>query len=154
MKRIFGVVAVAVLVLASSAAWASNKVDVTGDLAKDGNLMIDVNWTIDTAKYKGASQEEVRKQVFEQIWKQTRPQLVKKTKGMVTSYDRGDFTKLSENKQLVKERPDGTKIYDYSARVKFQCPTASGGAMVSSKDADTKVEKEYHYRFVREGIDD
>ena len=154
MKKALGFLAAAVVVLMAGSAVAANAVNVTGDLANDGNLMIDVNWTVDTAKYRGDTPDAVRKQVFEDIWKQTLPQLVKKTKGHPVSFEKANFSKLSEQKQLVETRADGTKVFAYSAKVKYTCPMQQGAATASSeKEVKNNLEEQSHYRFVREGID-
>ena len=154
MKRALGVLAAAVVILVAGSAAAANAVNVTGDLAQDGNLMIDVDWTVDTAKYRGETPDAVRKQVFEDVWKETLPKLVKKTKGHPVSFEKANFSKVSERKELVKTRADGTEVFAYTARVKYTCPMQQGVAPVTSeKELKQQHEQQSHYRFVREGID-
>jgi hypothetical protein len=154
MKKTMGIMAVLLLLAGAAPALAANACRVNGDLAKDGNLMIDVSWTIDTAKYKGQTQEQIREAVYHEVWKNLKPQLAKKSAGLPVSYDRSQFTKVSEEKNLVEQRPDGTKVFDYKARVRFNYASAPDAKPEpSEKAAQDNMEKEWHYRFVNEGRD-
>ena len=155
MKTLMGLCVAAALVLAASGALAANTCNVSGDLAKDGNLTIDVNWTIDTAKYRGESPDAIRGKVYDEIWKEVLPKLVKKSSGQAISYDKSRFTKLSEEKNLVEQRADGTKIVAYKAKVRFDAPMTAG-ATTEKKDEKAQqkdMDEQFHYRFVNEGRD-
>lgn len=152
MKRTCCMLVVLGLLLVAGSALA-NTVNVTGDLIKDGNLMLNVDWTVDTANYKGMKSDAIRKQVYEEIWKETLPQLAKKTNGVAVTYDKGNFTKVSELKELLQARDDGSRVTRYTAKVKFEAPITQGGNAKSEQDHQATMEKQYHYRFIREGID-
>jgi hypothetical protein len=154
MKTLMSLCAAAALVFAAAMAQAANSCSVSGDLAKDGNLTIDINWTIDTSKYPGASPDAIRGKVYDEIWKEVLPKLVKKSEGQSLSYDKSRFTKVSEEKSLVEERADGTKVMAYKAKVRFD--GANGGAATagkSEKDRQKDMDEQFHYRFVNEGRD-
>lgn len=104
----------------SCSLWARNAVNVSGNLKADGYLMIDIDWTIDTAKYGKLPQDAMRHAIYDDIWQQALPQLLTKS-GSVASCENTRFTKISENRKLLKTKPDGAKIYDYTAKIKFEC---------------------------------
>ena len=154
MKKLMGLCVAAALVLAASGALAANSCNVSGDLAKDGNLTIDINWTIDTAKYRGESPDAIRGKVYDEIWKEVLPKLVKKSSGQAISYDKSRFTKLSEEKNVVEERADGTRVMAYKAKVRFDAAPDAGATKEKDEKARQKnMDKEFHYRFVNEGRD-
>jgi hypothetical protein len=156
MKKCIGFCAAAVLILAAASAWAANSCNVTGDLAKDGNLLIDVSWTIDTAKYKNQSPEAIRESVYQEIWKDVLPKLVKKSSGVAVSYEKSQFTKVAEEKNVIEQRPDGTKVYSYKAKVRFNAGSAAGASAApeqSEKERANNFDRNLHYRFVNEGRD-
>ncbi len=156
MKRsVFIIVAVIALAIAAQAfAAPSRSCKVTGDAAKSGVLMIDINWTVDTAQYPGESTQSIRKKVGDDIWKDLLPELVKKTSGFAVSYDKSNFTRVSETSKLIEERPDGSKVYSYNTKVQFNCAQSGDAAPVASeKERKSKMDDEFHYRFVREGFD-
>ena len=155
MKRAIGAVAavVAVLLVAQVCA-AAGTTKVSGDVARDGYLMVDVNWTIDTAQYPGESSASIREKVAADVWKQVLPQIVQKTSGITISYDRSAFIPLSTTTTLVEQRADGTRVYSKHCLVRFNCVRDDARAVVEgTKERTKKMDSEFHYRFVREGID-
>lgn len=153
MKRFM--LAAVLILLSTATVFASNSVEVNGDPQRDGFLMINVDWNIDTAKYKGLSQDEIHERVYQDVWKVTRPKLVKATEGYAVSFEKSNFQKTWEEKRVIEQRPDGTKLISYKSSVKFLCPKgeAASETKQSSSDRDDSFEKQYHYQFVREGRD-
>ena len=145
------VVLLAVITMSSQIVFAANqdKVKVTGDLVKNGYLTIDVDWMVDSAKYSGATNDVVRQKIREEIWEKMLPQLVKKTSGYPVSYDKSNFTKISENIKLIKQRPDGTTLDEVKIKVRFYCPRYAGTEKATKKPTEEKMDKEFKYRFVR-----
>jgi hypothetical protein len=121
--RVINSLWVAVLIVAFALpAIAKNDVVVQGDLLRDGFLTINLDWQVDTKRYKGVPRGELRERVKEDMYKEALPQLVKKTDGLAVSYDKSNFTKLSENVKLVKTRNDGTEVYDVDMTYRFSAP--------------------------------
>ena len=145
------VVLLAVMAMSSQSVFAANKnkVKVTGDLVKDGYLTINVDWVVDSAKYSGATNDVVRQKIREEIWEKLLPQLVKKTSGYPVSYDKSNFTKVSENIKLIKQRPDGTTLDDVKIEVRFYCPRYAGTEKNMKKSNEKEMDQEFKYRFVR-----
>lgn len=152
MKR-YGIMLGMVLVFFAASAQAANSVDVTGDLARDGNLMIDISWTIDTANYKGDTPAAIHDKVYQDVWRAMRPKLEKKMSGTSVVLDKSNFTKLSEQKQLVEQRADGTKVVVYSAKMKFIGPRVEGASPAPAEKPKKQSIEDLSYRFVREGRD-
>ena len=150
MKKIVAALVLSLFVAAP--ALAANSVNVSGDLAKDGNLMIDIDWVIDTAMYPGQGRDAIHEKVYQDVWGAMLPKLVKKTSGYPVSFEKSNFTKLSEQKNVVTERADGSRVVEYKAKVKFYCPRAEAAAK-STGPTKKEVDKQLSYRFVREGKD-
>jgi len=135
--RIINAFWVAVLIVAFALpALAKNNVVIQGDMLRDGFLTINLDWQVDTKNYKNVPREEVRRRVKTDMYNKVVPELTKKTQGLAVSYDRSNFTKLSENVKLVQTRNDGTEIYDIDATYRFAAPCQQ--AMVT----ETKQHKE------------
>lgn len=109
-----------IILMFSFVVLAKDSVNVSGNLKSDGYLTITINWTVDTAKYGKLPPEALRNAVYDDIWQQAVPQLIAKS-GAISSCERTKFTKVAENKKLMKTRPDGSKIYDYDATIRFEC---------------------------------
>ncbi len=127
---------VAVLVVALAVpALAKNRVDVSGDMIRDGYLMIDIDWKVDTRRYKGVPRGELRDRVKADIYKEVLPELVEKTEGLAVSFDKGNFTKLNENVKLVETRKDGSEVFDVDMTYRFgaPCHVAQAGEPTVSK---------------------
>ena len=150
MKRFL--VAVTLSLFFAVSAFAANSVNVSGDLARDGSLLIDIDWTIDSAKFSGQTRDQIHEKVYQEVWNAMLPKLVKKTKGYPVSFKESNFTKLTEQKTLLQERPDGTRVVAYKSQVKFTCPRAAASAKAKSP-TKKDVDRELSYRFVREGRD-
>lgn len=150
MKRYL--MAVVLVVLFAAPVFAANSVNVSGDLARDGNLMIDIDWTIDSAKFPGQTRDQIHEKVYQDIWNAMLPKLVKKADGYPVSFNESNFNKLSEQKTTIQERADGTKVVAYTAKVKFVCPRAQAAANASGP-SKKEMDKQLSYRFVREGKD-
>ena len=146
------IVAVILAVLFAVPAFAGNSVNVSGDLAKDGSLMIDIDWTIDSAKFPGQSKDAIHEKVYQAVWDAMLPKLVKKTSGYPVSFEKSNFSKLTEQSSLVEERVDGSKVVSYTAKVKFSCPR-SDAVVKSSGSSKKEMDKQLSYRFVKEGKD-
>lgn len=126
MKRIRVLIAVAVFVcLACSAMAKANNVNVSGNFQNEGKLIIDVDWTIDSANYPGMSRDAVRQKVQDQIWDQMLPKIVDATKGASVSFDKSNFVLVKEYTDLIQRRPNGTKLYALKLQVEFNAPTES-----------------------------
>lgn len=135
--RVINALWVAVLIVAFALpAIAKNDVVIQGDMLRDGFLTINLDWEVDTKKYRNIPRSDLRQRVKEDMYKEVLPQLVKKTEGLAVSYDRSNFTKLSENVKLVKTRNDGTEVYDVDMTYRFSAPCQA--AMASQ----TKSHKE------------
>ena len=129
--RIINALWVAVLIVAfAMPAIAKNDVVVQGDLLRDGFLTINYEWQVDTKRYKGVPRGELRERVMEDIYKETLPKLVKKTDGLAVSYDKSNFTKLSENVKLVKTRNDGSEVFNVDATYRFSAPCQAQASKV------------------------
>ena len=120
MKRTTVILTAGIILAWSCLLWGRNAVNVSGNLKADGYLMINIDWTIDTAKYGKIPQDAMRHAIYDDIWEQAMPQLLAKS-GSVASCENTRFTKITENRKLIKTRPDGAKIYDYTAKIKFEC---------------------------------
>lgn len=134
---------VAILVVALAApAFAKNDVTVKGDMLRDGYLTIDIDWQVDTNKYKGVPRGELRERVKDEMYKEMLPELVKKTEGLAVSFDRGNFTKLNENVRLVQTRKDGSEVFDVDMTVRFgaPCHVAQTGEPTVSKNNTREYE--------------
>ena len=134
--RIINALWVAVLIVAFAVpAIAKNDVVVQGDLLRDGFLTINVDWKVDTRKYKGVPKGEIRGHVRNEMYKKIQTKLAKKTGGLAVSYDKSNFTKLSENVKLVQKRKDGSRVFDIDITVQFDAPchTATAGQTTTPK---------------------
>ena len=134
--RIINALWVAVLIIAFALpAIAKNNVVVQGDLLRDGFLTINVDWKVDTRKYKGIPKGEIRGHVRNEMYKKILTKLAKKTDGLAVSYDKSNFTKLSENVKLVQKRKDGSRVFDIDMTVQFDAPchTATAGRTTTPK---------------------
>lgn len=121
--RIINALWVTVLIVAFSVpALAKNDVVIQGDMLRDGFLTINLDWTVDTKRYRGVPRGEIRKRVKEEMYEKTLPKLVKKTDGLAVSYDKSNFTKLSENVRLTKSRKDGSNVFDVDMTYRFSAP--------------------------------
>ena len=129
---------VGVLVVALAVpALAKNNVSVTGDMLRDGYLTIDLDWKVDTRKYKGVPRGELRDTVRAEMYKEVLPELVKRTEGLADTFDRSNFTKLNENVKLVETRKDGSEVFDVDMTVRFGAPchvAQAGESTVSKKN--------------------
>lgn len=131
--RIVNALWVAVLIVAlATPAIAGNSTVVQGDLLRDGFLTINLDWQVDTKKYRGVPRGELRERVLNEMYKETLPKLVDKTQGLAVSYDKSNFTKLSENVRLVKTRKDGTEVFDVDMTYRFAAPCQASTAQVTS----------------------
>lgn len=120
MKRtgiVFAVAFLGLLMLAAGA-WA-NAVKVTGDLQKDGKLLIDVDWKVDTSKYTKLSRDAMRNKVREEIREQVLPKIVDATKGAPVALGKSHFTVIKETQDLLKSNPDGTKVIALKMTVEY-----------------------------------
>ncbi len=141
--RIINAALVAIMVVAFALpAMAKNNVVVQGDLQKDGFLTINLDWQVDTKKYKGMPRNEIRAKVKEDMYKETLPKLVKKTEGMAVSFDKSNFQKQSENIKLVQTRKDGSEVFDIDMVVRFTAPchVAQAGEETVSKKRTREYE--------------
>lgn len=120
MKVFRTALASGIIILLSSALLAKDSVNVSGNLKADGYLTISINWTVDTARYGKLPPDAVKRAVYDDIWQETVPQLIAKS-GAISSCERTKFTKIAEHRKLLKTRPDGSKIYDYDATIRFEC---------------------------------
>lgn len=120
MKKIFAAAIVTVATFFAGHLIAANSVNVSGDLAVDGYLTIDINWMVDTAKYTGAAKDDIRKQVHDDIWEAVMPKLARYGNA-ISKCSTTNFTKVAEQKKLLKSRKNGTKVYDYVATMRFEC---------------------------------
>ena len=136
--RIINALWVAVLIVAFAVpAIAGNSTNVQGDLLRDGFLTINLDWEVDTRKYKGVPRSELRERVLDNMYKETLPKLVNKTKGLAVSYDKSNFTKVNENVRLVQTRKDGTKVFDVNMIYRFDAP-CQASATTKKKDKPTQ----------------
>ncbi len=110
---------VLVLCFVATGMAKSNQVNVTGDMIKDGKLTVEVDWTIDTAKYPGMSREAIRDKVRQDIKNQVVSKITAAAEGMAISLDQSNFHLVSENQKLIETRPNGTKLYDYDMQIQF-----------------------------------
>lgn len=118
MKKIWVIGSVLFVIFSATSSFAANSVNISGNLKMDGYLTIDINWVVDTAKYP--VKESIRQKVYDEIWGAVMPKLVKNM-GEPAKCAQTKFTKLFENKKLLKQRPDGSKVYDYSTTIRFDC---------------------------------
>lgn len=114
---VFAVVLAAITMIAAGA-WA-NTVKVTGDLQKDGKLMIDIDWKVDTSKYPKLSRDVVQSKVREEIREQVLPKIVDATKGAPIALGKSHFTVIKETQDLLKSNPDGTKVIALKMTVEY-----------------------------------
>ena len=118
--------AVLMLCLAVPALAGANSVKVKGNIQKDGYLTINFDWSVDTRNYPGKKRGQIKKMVHDEMYQAMMPKLQSKTQGMPVSYEKCNFTVLADNSRLVKERADGTKLYDVKTTVRFNAPYMEG----------------------------
>lgn len=149
MKNLPIICAAVAMVFSATVLFAANTTKVSGNAARDGYLIIDVRWAVDTAKYPGATKEAIYEKVYEDIWQDVVPKLAAKA-GSFSSC-KGAFSRLSEDKKLVKQRADGSKIFDYSAQIRFDCSSAGQGKPENAEGTSFETfDKGYHDGFTRE----
>ena len=99
------------LALVGTASAAKKNVNVTGDLTRDGFLTVDIDWTVDTAKYPGKDQMAIREAVRGEMWEKMLPQLVNKTHGKPVSFEGPrlvailDFVEIVDAVRIVYATP-------------------------------------------------
>lgn len=120
MKKLLMIASVFLLTLSASVSFAANTVNITGNLKMDGYLMINIKWTVDTAKYAVVDREALQQKVYDEIWDAVMPKLAQNL-GEPGKCRQSKFTKVSEQKKLVEQRKNGTKVYSYDATMKFEC---------------------------------
>ena len=118
--------------MAAKGSSGKNSVTVTGDMAKDGHVVVTINWFIDSAKYPGMNRAAVRAKVKNEIWEEMDDVLIGLTKNMNISYDSQNFTVLKEYQDLVEKRPNGTKLYAFKAEVQFDAAPAAPAAVAAA----------------------
>ncbi|MBN1282717.1 MAG: hypothetical protein JXA24_02955 [Proteobacteria bacterium] len=129
--------AAAVLVALAMPAMASaNSVDVTGDIRRDGYLTINLDWDVDTRDYPGLKPAAMKEKVHDQMYNAMLPKLVAATQGVSVSFDKCQFTTMDHKKTLIKERKDGTKVFDLNYTVRFNAPYAESVASTPPPVAD------------------
>lgn len=131
----------AVPAMAVKSTAANNSVSVAGDIVKDGHLMIDVDWTVDTAKYPGLSKDTIRKKVRDEIMDKMLAKIMAATKGINISYDTSRFTTLKENHNLIKKRPNGTRLYTLDLEIEFEAEQAPVSAPAATPKPSQKDDK-------------
>ncbi len=151
MKRTSILLVLAGILLLATTALAKNTTNVTGDLGQDGYLTITLDWQVDSARYPGMDEPQVREKVRQEMWKELLPKLVQKTSGYPVSYDDAQFSKVKEVNTLVKRRPDGSEVYDVDLVVRFYCPRYSGTytAPKNTQEHSQKMDEKLQYRYVR-----
>ncbi|MFH0799448.1 MAG: hypothetical protein V2A66_04620 [Pseudomonadota bacterium] len=127
---------IAVPAMAANAKTGPNKIDMTGDLAKDGRVTFYVDWTLDTAKYPSLNRDAVRDKVSSEIWDKVLAKVMSSTKGMNLAYDKSDFTVTKEHHTLVTKRPNGTKLYALDIEIEFSAPSEAAPPAPAKKPAD------------------
>lgn len=110
-----------------------NTVNVTGDIVKDGKLMINVDWTIDSSKYPGLTREAIRQKVRQEIRSQVIPKIAAAAQGIAVSFEQCNFTLLKENTELLERRPNGTKIYAFNMQMEFSAPPPGSTPMAATQ---------------------
>lgn len=144
MKRyLTAVLAVAVLLGSAISSAYANAIDVKGDVSK-GFLTINVDWTADTANFRGIPPSEIRKQIRNMMWDQVLPILVEKTKDYPLSYDDSQFVLEEENTRLLNMRPDGTKVYNTKLKIRFSCSKSPTAVPPITKE---HMDDQFRYRF-------
>jgi hypothetical protein len=148
MKKIRVLVMAALISCFALPALAGNTVKVTGDVKKDGRLLIDVNWDIDTAKYPGMTRDQIREKVMADIREKTLPKLVDATQGHPVSFDKCNFHVINEQSNLREIRPDGTKRYTLDLKIQFNA-TSDAALMptITTKDYSQKYETALNQRW-------
>jgi hypothetical protein len=116
--------AIALPAMAAVKPAGTNTVNVTGNIAKTGYLMIDINWRVDTAKYPGFTRDAIRDKVRDEMKSTVLGKVEPATAGLDISYERSAFTILKEYHDLLETRPDGTKVYALKYQVKFTAEPA------------------------------
>ena len=115
-------IAVLVAALAVPSLALADSVKIKGNIKKDGYLTINFDWSVDTRDYPGKDRGQVKQMVHDEMYQAMIPKLHSKTQGMPVSYEKCNFTVLADNATLVKERPNGTKVYDVKTTVRFNAP--------------------------------
>ncbi len=133
MKKILTIGAAALAFFFAATSFSANTVNITGNLKMDGYLMIDIKWKVDTAKYSVVQRTAINQVVYDEIWEAVMPKLVANM-GEPGKCKQSKFTKLAENKKLIEQRKNGTKVYSYDATLKFECL----GGYASSTDEITE----------------
>lgn len=98
----------------------NNKINVTGDLQKEGHIIIDVDWTVDTSKYSGLTRNEIRRKVRDDIMDKMMPKIMASTKDMNVAYDSSRFTTINETHKLIEKRKDGSRLYSLKLEIEFE----------------------------------
>lgn len=108
----------------------TNSVTLSGDLAKDNRLVIDVDWTVDSAKYPGMTREQIMEKVQDEVWDKVFPKIVKATKDIGVPIENSNFVLVSEHDNLIQKRPNGTKLYSVKIQIEYTPGQASAAAAV------------------------
>jgi len=151
MKKTFITILVTCgLFLLSQSAIAGGTVRFSGNLSNKQCIVINLDWMLDTAEYHVKNLRDARDAMYDNMWKKILPGLVERTKGYPISYDKSEFTLISENDRLVSARADGSLLYHIRIKVKFGCSlsdslTGKKKIYNNKKDIDTQ----FHYRFRR-----
>lgn len=148
MKKIKVLVMAAIIACFALPALAGNTVKVTGDVKKDGRLLIDVKWDIDTAKFPGMTRDQIREKVMADIREKTLPKVVDATQGHPVSFDKCNFHVISEQSTLKNARENGTKQYVLDLKVQFNA-TSDAELMptIKTKDYSRKYETSLNQRW-------
>jgi len=129
MKMRKVLIAVAILTCFALAGTAqANTVKVSGDIQKEGKLLVDVDWSVDSSRYPGMSRDAVRQKIHDEIWDQMLPKIIDAAKGASVSFDKSNFVLIKEYTDLVQRRPDGSKLYTLKVQVEFNVPVAQTAA--------------------------
>lgn len=148
MKKIRVFVMAVLIACFALPALAGNTVKVTGDVKKDGRLLIDVNWDIDTAKFPGMTRDQIREKVMADIREKTLPKLVDATQGHPVSFEKCNFHVINEQSTLKSMREDGTKQYVLTLKIQFNATSdATLMPTLTTKDYSNKYETALNQRW-------
>lgn len=146
MKKSMVIVVVALFACVAVSGWAeSNQVNVTGNIVKDGKLMVDVDWQIDSAKYPGMSREAMRDMVRQDIKKDVVQKVNKAIQNSGITVDSSNFTVVKETTEVIQTRPNGTKLFDIDMLIEFAAQPAPVAA--SPKKTAPKYEDALNQRW-------
>jgi len=137
---------VVLMAVAIPAVASANSVDVSGDIRKDGYLTVNVDWDVDTRDYPGMKPNDIKAKVHDQMYDAMLPKLVAATKGVAVSFDKCQFTMVDQKKTMIKERKDGTKLFDVTYVVRFNAPYAESVASTPPPIADKGPEQKVNIR--------